>query len=365
MSVSIDEVPVPDSLQDPGASEFNEYIRVHDTVEIDVLGTDLLTASAEYLLSEYRTNPTRKRSLFLASVDGVSVGRAMVTTRPHQPGVGAHLAVDVLPEHRRRGFGTTLLKHVQSVAAGEGETAFKFTVPHSASVEGPRIPAPTGFGELPEREPGVAFLRRHGYSLEQVVRISLLDTAGLVPRMSELLRGAETASGDYRLHAWVGPTPDEWIEDLAVLRTRMSTDAPMGGLATPPDPWDSARVVDHDERAGKGSEAVLTTAAEHVSTGRLAGFSEIVVPVDHPAAIQEDTLVLREHRGHRLGMLMKTANARELVSVAPRIEAVVTWNAEENRPMLDVNEAIGFRAIGYEGGWLKQSTGNKWRGNLV
>ncbi len=64
--------------------------------------------------------------------------------------------------------------------------------------------------------------------------------------------------------------------------------------------------------------------------------------------------MLRDHRGHRLGMLVKIAAADLLLEHAPEREAIVTWNAEENRPMLDVNEAMGFRAIGYEGAWQKR-----------
>jgi len=360
MSFTIDELAVPESLEGPGGDAFREHVRVRNAVEVDVLGTDLLTPSVEELWPEYRSNPTRERVHLTASVDGVAVGRAMVTTRPHSPGAGAYLAVDVLPEHRGRGIGAALLDRVESAAVAVGETSLKFSIPHAASTEGPRIASPTGFGELPERDPGVAFLLRHGYSLEQVVRISVLDTDGLAPRIDDLLRDVEKSAGDdYRLVAWVGPTPAEWLDDLATLRTRMSTDTPMAGLAAPPDPWDVARVADHDALVGERSETVLTTAARHVPSGRLVGFSEIVVPPARPAAVQEDTLVVREHRGRRLGMLMKVANARDLVAVSPRTEAIVTWNAEENRPMLDVNERMGFRPIGYEGGWLKQRRGTE------
>lgn len=60
-----------------------------------------------------------------------------------------------------------------------------------------------------------------------------------------------------------------------------------------------------------------------------------------------------EHRGHRLGMLVKVANLRQVVAREPQRTRVMTWNAEENRPMLAVNEAIGFRAVGYEAGWQR------------
>jgi hypothetical protein len=52
-------------------------------------------------------------------------------------------------------------------------------------------------------------------------------------------------------------------------------------------------------------------------------------------------------------MLVKVANIQQLAEHSPESSLIITDNAEENRPMLDVNEAVGFRAIGYEGAWKK------------
>jgi hypothetical protein len=87
----------------------------------------------------------------------------------------------------------------------------------------------------------------------------------------------------------------------------------------------------------------------------LAGFTRVSVPHDTTRAVgQWDTIVLREHRGHRLGMLLKVANLQLLDEAGPGHPSVLTWNAEENRPMLAVNEAVGFVPIGYEGAWRKE-----------
>lgn len=63
---------------------------------------------------------------------------------------------------------------------------------------------------------------------------------------------------------------------------------------------------------------------------------------------------MREHRGHRLGMLLKIANIQHLQERHPGHPQITTFNAEENRFMLDVNEAVGFVAFAYEGAWLKK-----------
>jgi hypothetical protein len=52
-------------------------------------------------------------------------------------------------------------------------------------------------------------------------------------------------------------------------------------------------------------------------------------------------------------MLLKVANLAHLQEQRPGHPSVITFNAEENRHMLDVNEALGFEAIASEGAWRK------------
>ncbi len=53
-------------------------------------------------------------------------------------------------------------------------------------------------------------------------------------------------------------------------------------------------------------------------------------------------------------MLLKVANLAHLEREFPGHPSVITFNAEENRPMHDVNERLGFEAIAVEGAWQKK-----------
>jgi hypothetical protein len=53
-------------------------------------------------------------------------------------------------------------------------------------------------------------------------------------------------------------------------------------------------------------------------------------------------------------MLLKIANIEHLVERFPGRPSITTFNAEENRHMLDVNEAVGFVPFAYEGAWQRK-----------
>jgi GNAT superfamily N-acetyltransferase len=351
---TIDELSIPESLDEPGAADFREMVDVRNAVEEAGYGTSELSYSAEELLPSWQASQFEPKRLFVARVGDRIVARGMCEYQPAAESDTAWLGVQVLPAFRRQGMGTALADRVEGIAAADGKTKFiVYTV--SRDAPGERLTAPTGFGSVPLHNPEVKFLLDRGYTLEQVERGSRLELPVDEASLASHYATAAAASGpDYRVHHWADLTPDQWLEDMAILFTRMSTDAPTAGLEEPEDPWTVERVVDSDRRAEASPRTQLTAAVEHLPTGRLAGFTVLSIPGERDRAVsQEDTLVLKEHRGHRLGMLLKVANIRYLQRERPGFSAILTFNAEENRHMLGVNEAVGFVPMGYEGAWKK------------
>lgn len=351
---TIERLEIPASLDGPGGEEFVASVEVRNAAEVRAYGSAEYAYPAEQLFPNWLDAHEPKR-LWVAregsAPGGVIIGRGVHEMLLDDASTVGWVDIDVHPDAEGRGIGRALADVAEAYARELGQSRL-ITYAVSPEGPGPRPEPPTGFGSVPAASRQARFLMARGYRLEQVVRASRFA----LPADPEDLRArrvaAEVQAGpDYAVHTWAGSTPPRWLGDIAVLMTRMSTDAPTAGLEEPEDVWDSARVAAREEIDEAGSTATLTAVAEHVPTGRLAGFTQLSVPrtLDRPVS-QDDTLVLREHRGHRLGMLLKVANLQALADW-PGHPAVLTWNAEENRPMLDVNEAVGFVAVGYEGAW--------------
>ena len=58
---------------------------------------------------------------------------------------------------------------------------------------------------------------------------------------------------------------------------------------------------------------------------------------------QGDTVVVAEHRGHRLGRWLKAVNLLAAMDARPELRFINTFNAESNPWMLSINEAMAFR----------------------
>jgi len=351
--IVITEVVIPMTLDAPDADEFLACVAVRNAANQHDAGSNDLDYSAEELLPGWQKTTFEPKRMLSARLDGRLVARGVYETRTDDAADTVWLFMEVLPDARGHGVGLALGHHMEEMARAEGKTRAIAYAP-SWKRGGIRIPSPTGFGSVPAGTPEVRLLQSLGYTLEQVERGSRM-TLPLEPGVLEGVRDAAREHAPYdafRVHTWIDATPDEWREDIAHLLTRMSTDAPSAGLEEPEDVWSVERLVEDERFEEESPRTALTTAVEHVASGRLVGFTELTVPVETERPVsQEDTLVLREHRGRRLGTLLKSENLLFLERVRPGHPSVITYNAEENRHMLDVNEALGFVPFVYEGAW--------------
>ncbi|WP_166404863.1 GNAT family N-acetyltransferase [Labedella endophytica] len=352
--VVIEEGRIPATLDGPDGASFREMVDVRNAVEAAAFGTDEYASTAEEILPGWLNSTDGPRRLLLARVDGRIVGRGVLDL-PAEPGSPtAFVSAEVLPDFRDAGIGTALLTRIEEWATEADRTILKAFVTHGPFRGGRALRPPTGFGRIDSDAPEVSFAQGRGYRLEQVERMSRLDVADTLPVLASVSAEVGARATGYTTLTVSGALPDEWLADMVVLQQRMSTDAPAGGLDVDEEVWDTDRVRRMESDRAAGGQLALTTVARHDASGRLVAFTELLVPTDRGRPVlQDSTLVLSEHRGHRLGMLVKATNLLALRDASPASTTVTTYNAEENRPMLSVNEALGFRPIGAEGGWRK------------
>jgi GNAT superfamily N-acetyltransferase len=357
----VQELPVPASLASDDAWALHGAAALERTVQRAAWGHDDLAYTPEQTLVALRDQRyTARTHLVVTPPDRPREVVGAAYLRAPQAG-NTHLVdadLQVHPDHRRRGIGTALLTEVEERTRALGRRLLVLASDHGpepAADDPVAVAPPTGSGRIARTDPFARFAARHGLSLEQSERYSVLPLP-VDPELLESLRAqaARVAGPDYRVITWQDRCPDEWVDQLAVLETRMSTDAPSAGIEVTESPWDAERVRAAEANAAASGRGSLGAAAVHVPSGTLAGFTEVEFPLDAPEVVyQEDTLVLREHRGHRLGQLVKAVNLQRLADTRPQARRVHTWNAEENSYMLRINVALGFRPVGVCAIWTK------------
>ena len=359
---SIREIPELESTSSPGSWLLHGFVQAINTVLLDSWGTHDYDRTAQEILGSLHDQKYVRKIRLVAVDDAGDVedpGRVLGVAALNMPlQDNTHLAileVYVRPDLRGCGIGTSLHDTAIALARDAGRTSVQASVDQRVEPpEGPDTLQPsTGEGRVLLTDPSTQFAMKRGYQLEQVERRSVFELPFDPAHVERHLQDAQEHAGpDYRIVSWADHCPEEWLDAYALLVTRMSTDAPVGGLDYEEDVWDGERIRVTEKQLEERGLGLLIVAAEHVPTHTLAAFTEFMtVPQTQEFVHQNDTLVLKEHRGKRLGMLVKAANLQRLAAEYPAVRRISTWNAEENSYMLSINVTLGFRPAGGAGEW--------------
>ncbi|GAB3822714.1 GNAT family N-acetyltransferase [Tessaracoccus terricola] len=314
------------------------------------------------LLYSYGASPQYSRVIRLAASDGpgpVGVEDCTGVAVVHLPTADNLDVAEVSWVVRRgrlsEGIGTALHEAALEVGREHGRDKFwAFTAePPELPAGTPTVAAHSGQGAVDATSRETRFLVDRGWRLNQVERTAMLVLPSAEDRVRERDRVRALTNPAYECVTFAGPVPEELLEPLAVLNTHMSTDVPTGEVEMV-EVWDADRVrVMGDELALADREQLVTLVRE-VATGDFVGFTRFLKDRSvAELAHQWETLVIKGHRGHGLGMLAKVTNHAALATTWPSVARVSTGNAVENRHMLAINDALGFEPHGCEGFWVR------------
>ena len=263
---------------------------------------------------------------FVGLVDGRVVVSGEVTFPTYDNPHWADLGINVRPEWGRRGHGSALMARLLDHVRAAGRTS----------------PAISGWDSVATRR----FAAHHGFApklVEVCRRHALADTDWATVR--RLRDDAAAHASDYELLRIAGRTPPELLPAVAEM-TAAINDAPNDDLDIEPEVFTPERVEKY-EQSTEAISRLFRVIARHRPTGVLAGHTVVGVERDRPwIGEQDDTSVVGIHRGHRLGLWLKTEMALWLQADEPQLATIDTWNAKSNGHMIGVNEALGYRVLG-------------------
>ena len=356
--VQVEQLWVPDSLDGPDAADFLAAVEVGRKVRMQTWGSDdLAYAPLEKLLE--MSDPYERQVILVARVDGVIVGTVDIALPLSDHLDLAEFTLDILPEFQGRGVGRRLLEAAERFARDEGRRTILIDTNHPGATladsrAGQLIPG-SGLGFVPLNSREVEFAQHTGYTLQHIEQFSSCALPLDSKLVADLQAEAEEANaGRYRLHHWTDRCPEQWLEAVAALENRAGEDG-IPGADDADLVFDGGILREAEDVAIAQGRRTVVTAVEHIASGALVGLTTISVLALRPDVVfQDDTVVLGEHRGNKLGLLIKVANMERLTEQFPDARVLYTWNAPENRYLLTVNKQLGFTTAGVTGIWQKE-----------
>ena len=274
------------------------------------------------LLAELRDpvpEPEVERRLWPAREAGEAVAAAWL----HLPRDKEHLIVvqvRVRPDLRRRGMGRRFVGALIPELQAIGRPQVLGTVPSDSGFEAWCV----AMGMKPASR---FVMQRLRLAETQPSRWDVPDPLG------------------YRMVAWTGAAPEEILASYALAR-RAINDQVMGTLDTREPDWTPELVRAMEAEAAESGTEIWAVAAVHEASGEVAGMTDLHIYAAQPElGVQRYTAVVRDHRGHGMGLAMKAAQLRRLAAERPGLLEVTTQTGDLEH-IAAISRELGFQDLG-------------------
>jgi GNAT superfamily N-acetyltransferase len=228
----------------------------------------------------------------------------------------------VLPSYQRRGIARQLFSEIHKQAQSRNKSLLVGVI----LSEGGRI-----------------FLRKLGGTEALEWRENRFDLNDVDwPMVEKWDREGRSRSPDATLE-FVTSIPDDILEDYCRVYTEIFNQMPRDELQVGDTIYTPERWKD-DEKRAKDSGATHLTAFFREDNGDISGLTDVFyIPSLVPQLSQAMTGVREEYRGQGKGKWLKAAMLLKIKNQYPDIETIITRNATSNKPMLAINERLGFK----------------------
>ncbi|NHJ84980.1 MAG: GNAT family N-acetyltransferase [Asgard group archaeon] len=253
------------------------------------------------------------------------VEQAAITEQSPSYEAAKHLiqfSIYLLPEYRRQGLGSELLKMLTTEAMNRKKSLLITTSTSSS---------------------GKSFLEKIGaqIALAGVENRLFLDEVDWL-MLDQWIQEGGKRSPNSKLEVYT-TIPDDLIEDYCNAYTEVVNQQPLGELdvgkiITTPE------IYREQEKMFVEMGRIWLTMICKEADGSISGLTEVRYnPARETIISQLMTGVMASYRGRGIGKWLKAAMLQKIREEFPKVKIITTGNANNNAPMLSINNRLGFK----------------------